>query len=84
MSDLHKQTKESFELRLPNALKIKSFTCLKERLVCFLKENQGKHPEHILVNRRQYHEYEELFHRNVLGSSPQILYYQGIPLKLVI
>jgi len=70
-------------MKLPNALKIRSFSQLRDRLHSYLKEHQGRLPDFIWVNKRQHHEYWLLFHRNCRSASfYEILSFQGIELRI--
>lgn len=71
------------EIVLPNALKVTSMKKLHSHYYKYMKSHNGVFPESIRVNKRQYREYELLFHKYISGgkdshSSP--LTYQGIPL----
>lgn len=73
------------ELILPNALKITSFKKLRVKLNNYIKHHNGKVPECFRLNKRQYHEYTQLFGSGVYvnGAPPNVpLFYQGIPLLL--
>lgn len=72
------------ELILPNALKIKSFKDIHDRLNKFLASHQGKLPQYIRINPRQYNEYEIIFPRYMRPDPqfPKPLSFNGVPLLI--
>ena len=73
------------ELILPNAFKITSLMKMRDIFERYVKSHNGKYPEQITINKRQFKEYKKLFPRYTTGgkefttTSPS---FQGI--KMVI
>ena len=68
------------EIILPSALKLTSFDKLRAKLYEYMKSNQGRVPDAIRINRRQYTEYRELFLSSIHGEFPATPTFQGIPM----
>jgi len=57
------------ELVLPNALKINEFEKLGYRVVKYIRSHNGKFPDAIRCNKRQFQEYKELFLKHIHAMS---------------